>query len=44
MCRKVIINSGIEKVYVRLNKTEYSEIDVSYWVKNDDILEGKIEY
>lgn len=44
MCRKMIINSGIEKVYVRLNKTEYSEIDVSYWVKNDDILEGKLKY
>ncbi len=44
MCRKMIINSGIEKVIVRVNKTEYKEFDVNEWIKNDEILNGEIAY
>lgn len=44
MCRKMIINSGIEKVFVRINDYDYQEIDVNEWVKHDDLLEGKITY
>ncbi len=45
MCRKLIINSGIEKVIIRKqNKKEYQLIDVSEWIGQDDLLEGKITY
>ena len=45
MCRKLIINAGIETVIVR-GKTdnEYIKVDVQDWIKNDDILQGKITY
>ena len=44
MCRKLIINSGISKVYVRIDKENYTVIDVNEWIKNDDLLNGKITY
>ena len=44
LCRKMIINSGIEKVVVRTSDNEYQEIDVDDWIKNDDLLNGKITY
>ena len=44
MCRKLIINSGIDKVVVRINKDEYQVIEVDDWIKNDDLLNGKITY
>lgn len=44
MCRKMIINSGIEQVVVRINDTEYQKIDVNEWIQNDDLLDGKITY
>ena len=44
MCRKMIINSGIEQVVVRISDTEYQKIDVNEWIQNDDLLEGKITY
>src|SRR5699024_2980585 len=33
MCRKLIINSGIAEVVVRINKDEYQVIDVEDWIK-----------
>ena len=44
MCRKLIINSGINKVYVRVNKTHYNVININDWIESDDLLEGKISY
>ena len=44
MCRKMIINSGIEKVYVRVNKNEFAEFIVDEWIKNDEFLEGRTSY
>ena len=44
MCRKMIINSGIKDVIVRVNKTEYKIIDVAEWINNDEILNGEISY
>lgn len=44
MCRKLIINAGIEKVVVRINKSEYATYLVEEWIKNDEFLEGKLEY
>ena len=44
MCRKMIINSGIEKVVVRVNDTEYKVIEIEEWINNDDLIKGKITY
>lgn len=45
MCRKLIINAGINKVIVRDNsKIGYTIIPVQEWIENDDLLDGKITY
>lgn len=44
MCRKLIINSGIEKVIVRKQKREYVIYNVQDWIENDEYLEGKLSY
>ena len=44
MCRKVIINAGISKVYVRKNKNEYKIFDVKDWINDDELLRGQLEY
>ena len=44
MCRKLIINSGIKYVYVRINKPNYEVINVADWIENDDLLNGKTSY
>lgn len=41
LCRKMIINAGIKKVYVRVDKDVYKEINVDEWVKNDELLNGQ---
>ena len=38
MCKRLIINSGIEKVIVRDNDTEYRIINVTDWITDDDTL------
>lgn len=40
MCKRLIINSGIDKVYIRDTREEYRVVDVSEWVENDESLEG----
>ena len=44
MCRKLIINAGIEKVIVRVTRMEYQIFDVNYWIENDEYLNGQLEY
>lgn len=44
MCKRLIINAGIEKVVIRRNADTYDTIEVSEWVDHDDILEGKMGY
>lgn len=44
MCKRVIINSGIEKIYIRDNKEDYREVLVSSLIENDDSLEGTKGY
>ena len=44
MCKRVIINAGIEKVVVRDTKDEYRVINVSDWIEDDDSLSGKFGY
>ena len=39
MCRRLIINAGLEKVVIRNTPTEYSVVDVKRdWVDEDDTL------
>lgn len=38
MCKRQIINAGIEKVISRVNDTEYETISVSRWIENDDSI------
>lgn len=44
MCRKLIINAGIERVIVRVSRMEYQIFDVNYWIENDEYLKGQLEY
>jgi len=43
MCKKLIINAGIESVIYRVTPTEYRIASVAGWVCDDDSL-GKIGY
>ena len=38
ICKRLIINAGIEKVYIRDTKDDYRIIPVSDWIDNDDSL------
>ncbi len=40
MCRRLVINAGISKVYIRNTPKQYVEVDVEDWIKNDESLEG----
>ena len=44
MCKRMVINAGIENVVVRVTPTEYKVYPVSDWIENDDSLEGKLGY
>lgn len=38
MCKRQIINAGIEKVIIRTSPTEFRTIDVNEWIINDDSI------
>ena len=44
ICKRMIINAGIEKVIIRDTKTKYREIMVKDYIDNDDSLEGILGY
>ncbi len=44
MCKRMIINAGIEKVIIRNTSEEYTVINVSDWVENDDSLGETLGY
>lgn len=44
LCKRMIINAGIKQVVVRDTKDEYTIIDVSEFVENDETLEGVLGY
>ena len=44
MCKRLIINAGIETVIVRDTEDEYRIIPVSEWIENDDSLSGVFGY
>lgn len=44
MCKRMIINAGIDKVYVRDNQEEYRIIEVREWIEKDESLTGQRGY
>ena len=38
MCKRQIINAGIDKIVIRISPTEYRTIPVSDWIENDDSI------
>jgi dCMP deaminase len=44
MCKRTIINSGIEKVVIRDTKKKYREINVQEFIDNDESLDGSMGY
>lgn len=44
MCKRMVINAGIEKVVVRNTPKEFTVIDVTEWIENDDSLDGSFGY
>ena len=45
MCKRMIINAGIQTVVVRDTKDEYRTIDVNEaWVLQDESLDGLLGY
>ena len=44
MCKRMILNAGIEKVIIRETAETYTEINVSDWIECDDSLSGEFGY
>jgi len=44
MCKRMIINAGIEKVIIRNSKEKYTAVNVSDWIINDESLSGVFGY
>lgn len=44
MCKRVIINAGIETVIVRDTAEDYRVISVQEWVDKDDSIDGRFGY
>ncbi len=40
MCKRMVINSGIETVIIRDSAEDYRIINVNEWIENDESLEG----
>ena len=41
MCRRVIINAGIDRVVIRNTDSGYSVVHVEDWIREDDSLPPK---
>ncbi len=44
LCKRMIINAGIERVVIRNTKNTYTCIKTEDWIANDDSLEGRAGY
>ncbi len=44
MCKRLIINAGIDKVIIRNTATEFTTVHVRDWIFNDESLQGKLGY
>ena len=42
MCRRVIINAGIQRVVIRNTQREYSVVRVEDWIQEDDSLPRQV--
>ena len=38
MCRRLVINAGLEKVVIRRGPSEFDVVQVSEWIAEDDLL------
>ena len=38
MCRRLVINAGLEKVVLRKSETDFEVVPVSDWIAEDDLL------
>ena len=38
MCKRQIINAGIEKVVIRVDEKLYRTVPVNDWIENDDSI------
>lgn len=43
MCRRQIINAGVERIVIRNTRTEYTIVQVEDWIREDDSLPGEPE-
>ena len=44
MCKRQIINAGIERVIIRTTREIYRIVDVESWITDDDSLGGRFGY
>ena len=44
MCKRMIINAGIQRVIIRNDKDTYTIVNVSDWIENDDSLGEQYGY
>ena len=44
MCKRLVLNAGINRVFVREDKDNYTIYDTKDWIINDDSLSGKFGY
>lgn len=44
MCKRMIINAGIDRVVIRNTKDDYTVVNVADWIENDDSLSGVFGY
>ena len=38
MCRRMVINAGLERVVIRRTKTEFEVVPVETWISEDDLM------
>ena len=43
MCRRLIINSGIQKIVCRIGESDLVEVDVQEWIDHDESVQPKAE-
>ncbi len=44
MCKRLVINAGIEKVVIKTGDAEFKTVDVQSWIGDDDSLNGTFGY
>lgn len=44
MCKRLIINAGIERVFIRDDKFSYRIVNVNEWVEDDESIDGTYGY